>query len=73
VGRVPEQLAVTLDIRLAVTEDHDEMEAKLRAWCDDVGHGTYYTFLQKEPHVEPTRLDHLDPWWLAFKEGCDAL
>jgi aminoacylase len=73
VSGVPEELSVTFDIRVAVTEYHEQMGAKLQAWCEEAGPGTYYTFRQKEPRVEPTRLDDCNPWWLAFKAECDAL
>jgi acetylornithine deacetylase/succinyl-diaminopimelate desuccinylase-like protein len=72
-GDVPEQLSVTFDVRVAVTDDHEEMEAKLHAWCEEVGPGSYCKFQQKKPRVEPTRLDDGNPWWLAFKAACEAL
>ncbi|PNF38477.1 hypothetical protein B7P43_G03992 [Cryptotermes secundus] len=70
-GNVPEQLSVTFDIRLAVTEDHEKMLAKLQSWCEEVGPETYYTFRQKDPHFQPTRIDNSNPWWLVFKAECN--
>jgi aminoacylase len=71
-GDIPEQLSITFDIRLAVTEDHGKMLAKLQSWCEEAGPGTYYTFNQQEPRVQPTRIDHSNHWWLVFKAECNA-
>ncbi|XP_017112270.1 aminoacylase-1 isoform X2 [Drosophila elegans] len=70
---VPPLLMVAFDCRLALDVDHQEFEANLNKWCDDVGGGIEITYEQKQPKVPPTAIDDSNPFWLAFKEATDEL
>ncbi|KAJ4450809.1 hypothetical protein ANN_02239 [Periplaneta americana] len=72
-GNIPDHLAISFDIRVSVTQDHEEMESMLQGWCQEAGPGTFYEFRQKEPRTEPTLLNERNPWWTALKTECDAL
>ncbi|XP_052842552.1 aminoacylase-1-like [Drosophila gunungcola] len=70
---VPPLLMVAFDCRLALDVDHQEFEADLNKWCDDVGGGIEITYEQKQPKVPPTAIDDSNPFWLAFKEATEEL
>uniref|UniRef100_A0A6P4FWV1 N-acyl-aliphatic-L-amino acid amidohydrolase n=1 Tax=Drosophila rhopaloa TaxID=1041015 RepID=A0A6P4FWV1_DRORH len=70
---VPPLLMVCFDCRLALDLDHQEFEANLHKWCDDVGGGIEITYEQKQPKVPPTAIDDSNPFWLAFKKATDEL
>ncbi|KAH8241931.1 hypothetical protein KR038_000775, partial [Drosophila bunnanda] len=70
---VPPLLTVCFDCRLALDVDHQEFEANLHKWCDDVGGGIEITYEQKQPRVLPTAIDDSNPFWLAFKEATDEM
>ncbi|XP_017057636.1 aminoacylase-1 [Drosophila ficusphila] len=70
---VPPQLMVCFDCRLALDVDHEEFEATLQKWCNEVGGGIEITYEQKQPKVPPTAIDNSNPFWLAFKKATDEL
>ncbi|XP_017873802.1 PREDICTED: aminoacylase-1A-like isoform X3 [Drosophila arizonae] len=70
---VPPLLEVVFDIRIAITVDTDELEKKIRDWCEEAGGGIELVFESKEPFVPPTKIDASNPYWLAFKQALDEL
>lgn len=70
---VPEKLSVVFDIRLALDVDHKKFEEKIQQWFAEAGEGVFYEFEQKNPYVPSTKLDHTNPFWLAFKEASDSI
>ncbi|KAI4479434.1 hypothetical protein M0804_011219 [Polistes exclamans] len=70
---IPNELIAMFDVRLDPSVDHDEFEAKIKKWCEEAGEGVFYTFEQKNPKVENTKLDETNPFWIAFKRTCDSL
>ncbi|CAG9787633.1 unnamed protein product [Diatraea saccharalis] len=70
---VPEQLTVSFDIRIALTDSQQELEEKVKQWCKEAGAGVTYEFEQKDPEVTATAVDDTNPYWLAFKQAADQL
>lgn len=70
---IPESLTASFDLRLPPTLDHEEFEATIKKWCEEAGKDVTYTFEQKNPKIESTKLDDSNPFWLAFKSACDNL
>ncbi|XP_043487472.1 aminoacylase-1-like [Polistes fuscatus] len=70
---IPNELIAMFDVRLDPSVDHDEFEAKIKKWCEEAGEGVFYTFEQKNPKIENTKLDDTNPFWIAFKRTCDSL
>ncbi|XP_034185226.1 aminoacylase-1 [Osmia lignaria lignaria] len=70
---VPPSLTAIFDIRLDPSKDHEEFEAMIKKWCEEAGTDVTYTFEQKNPKIESTRLDDSNPYWIAFKKVCDNL
>ncbi|XP_030563931.1 aminoacylase-1-like [Drosophila novamexicana] len=70
---VPPLLEAVFDIRVAITEDLDALEKRIRDWCAEAGDGIELVFEWKEPYVAPTRINASNPYWLAFKKAMDEL
>ncbi|XP_020817680.1 aminoacylase-1-like [Drosophila serrata] len=70
---VPPQLDAVFDIRIAITQDVNELELQIRKWCEEAGGGVELDFILKCPYVEPTKIDASNPFWLAFKQSLDEL
>ncbi|XP_076300191.1 aminoacylase-1 [Lasioglossum baleicum] len=70
---VPTSLTAIFDIRLDPSVDHEEFEAMIKKWCKEAGEGVTYSFEQKNPRIENTKLDDSNPYWLVFKKTCDDL
>lgn len=70
---VPEALSATFDFRLAVDEDHEKFENRLRSWCDDSGDGIEIIYGAKEPVTPPTSIDESNPFWVTMKKTLDSL
>lgn len=70
---VPTSLTAIFDVRLDPSVDHDEFENMIKKWCDEAGKDVTYSFEQKNPKIESTKLDDSNPYWLAFKNVCDEL
>lgn len=70
---VPPSLTAIFDIRIDPSKDHEEFEAMIKKWCEEAGTGVTYSFEQKNPKIESTRLDDSNPYWIAFKKVCDDL
>ncbi|XP_058978384.1 aminoacylase-1 isoform X1 [Musca domestica] len=65
---VPPFMDVCFDIRLAITVDHQEFENQVRKWCEEAGGDIVLHFEQKEPKVEPTKIDDSNIYWVAFEK-----
>ncbi|KAI8122699.1 hypothetical protein FF38_01384 [Lucilia cuprina] len=63
---IPPFMQMGFDIRLAITVDHAEFEKQVRQWCVEAGGDIELEFEQKEPKVEPTKIDNSNPYWVAF-------
>ncbi|RVE55002.1 hypothetical protein evm_000422 [Chilo suppressalis] len=70
---VPEELTVSFDIRLALTDSQKELEETVKQWCKEAGEGVRYEFEQKDPEVAATAADDSNPYWLAFKQAAEEL
>ncbi|CAK9818073.1 Acy1 [Anthophora quadrimaculata] len=70
---VPTSLTAIFDIRLDPSVDHKEFEAMIKKWCQEAGSDVTYSFEQKNPKIENTKLDDSNPFWIAFKKTCDDL
>lgn len=70
---VPPQFKVTVDIRLAIDVDHVEFENMLKKWCKEAGGNIEIEYEQKEPRIEPTKIDESNIYWTAFKSAIDDL
>ncbi|XP_070157695.1 aminoacylase-1 [Polyergus mexicanus] len=70
---IPAEFYATFDIRITPSVDHEEFEATIKRWCEEAGPDVTYSFKQKNPKVENTKLDDSNPFWLAFKKCCDEI
>lgn len=70
---VPTSLTAIFDIRIEPSVDHTEFEAMIKRWCEEAGADVTYSFEQKDPKIENTKLDDSNPFWIAFKKACDDL
>lgn len=61
------------DIRLTPSVDHEEFEATIKRWCEEAGPDVTYSFDEKNPRIENTKLDESNPYWIAFKNTCDEI
>jgi len=70
---VPTELTAVFDVRVTPSVDHEEFEATIKRWCEEAGSDVTYSFEQKNPKVENTKLDDSNPYWIAFKKKCDEI
>lgn len=70
---IPAELYVTFDIRITPSVDHEEFEATIKRWCEEAGPDVTYSFEEKNPKIENTKLDDSNPYWIAFKKCCDEI
>jgi len=70
---LPPVVEVTVDIRIALTENTSEFEKMLRKWAKQAGEGIEIEFLVKEAFVPPTKTDASNIYWKAFKEAIDEM
>lgn len=70
---IPKEITAVFDIRIAPTVDHEKFEATIKQWCKEAGSDVTYSFEEKNPKVENTKLDDSNPFWLAFKNTCVEL
>lgn len=68
---VPAKLEATFDFRIAPTVDLEELESKLKKWCEEAGDDVTYKFIQKSVVPGMTVHDESSPWWRAFKKAID--
>ncbi|XP_043474394.1 aminoacylase-1-like [Leptopilina heterotoma] len=69
---IPSELRVGFDIRIATDVNHEEFEKMIQNWIHEAGEGISYSFEERNPFVENTKLDETNPFWLAFKNVCDT-
>ena len=62
-----------IDIRIAITVDHEIFENMFKKWCEDAGGDIVYDYEQKEPRIEPTKIDDSNIFWTTFKKSVDDL
>lgn len=70
---LPPVVEVTVDIRIALTENTSEFEKMLRKWAKEAGDDIEIEFLVKEAFVPPTKTDASNIYWKAFKEAIDEM
>ncbi|XP_071559150.1 aminoacylase-1-like [Temnothorax nylanderi] len=70
---IPKEIRAVFDIRLSPFVDHEQFEATIKRWCVAAGPGVTYSFEQKNPKIEDTKLDDSNPFWIAFKKTCDEI
>ncbi|XP_018404330.1 PREDICTED: aminoacylase-1-like [Cyphomyrmex costatus] len=70
---IPTELNAMFDIRLTPSVDHEEFEATIKRWCEEAGPNVTYSFEEKNPKIEGTKLDESNPYWIAFKNICDEI
>ncbi|XP_076684716.1 aminoacylase-1 [Andrena cerasifolii] len=70
---VPTSLTAIFDLRLDPSVDHEAFETMIKKWCAEAGSDVTYSFEQKNPKIENTKLDDSNPYWIAFKKACDDL
>lgn len=70
---LPPCIEVTVDIRIAVTEDAVKFEEMLRKWAKESGDNVQMKFLIKEPICPPTKTDDSNNYWKAFKQATDEM
>lgn len=70
---LPPVVEVTVDIRIAITEDLVEFEEMINRWAKTSGEGVEIDFLVKEGNIPPTKTDHTNLFWKAFKDAADEL
>lgn len=72
VNVVPPELTVTFDVRLSIQVDDAKMLKTIEKWCEEAGEGVTVEFIEKAPHVKPTKIDG-NPWWATFQKECDKM
>ncbi|XP_033221953.1 aminoacylase-1-like isoform X2 [Belonocnema kinseyi] len=68
---IPKELSVGFDIRIAPDVNHEKFENMIKGWCEEAGKGVYYTYENKDPFIENSKLDKSNIFWIAFKKACD--
>lgn len=69
---VPAKLSVGFDVRVAITENLEELENKFRTWCNEAGEGVTIDFKTKHMNQNKTCVeDSVCPWWDAFSNACE--
>ncbi|BES98985.1 N-acyl-aliphatic-L-amino acid amidohydrolase [Nesidiocoris tenuis] len=70
---VPDHLIMEFDIRLAVTEDPNELLLWLQNVCKSAGEGTTLEFMRKSPQIPPTPVDERNPFWEPYSRTLKKL
>lgn len=70
---LPPVTEVTVDIRIALTEDIAQFETMLYKWAKESGENVEVEFLVKQTFVTPTKTDDTNIYWKAFKQAIDGL
>lgn len=70
---LPPFVELTVDIRIALTEDLEGFETMLRRWAKESAEKIEIEFLVKEPFCPPTKTDDSNIYWKAFKDATDEL
>uniref|UniRef100_A0A8C2L3V6 N-acyl-aliphatic-L-amino acid amidohydrolase n=1 Tax=Cyprinus carpio TaxID=7962 RepID=A0A8C2L3V6_CYPCA len=70
---VPAEMDVSFDLRIPPTDNLQEFEEKIKAWCKEAGEDVTYDFAQKHMDQNFTCTEESDPWWHAFSSTCKAM
>ncbi|KAG5898148.1 hypothetical protein JTB14_034004 [Gonioctena quinquepunctata] len=70
---IPPELVIVIDCRVPITVDIKKWEETLNGWCKEAGQGVYIEYEQKEDQIAATKIDHSNPFWVAFKKATDEL
>ena len=70
---LPPVVEVTVDIRIALTENIVEFEEMLYKWAKESGENIEIEFLVKETQIPPTKIDQSNVYWAAFKKAVDEM
>ncbi|XP_039446627.1 aminoacylase-1B-like [Culex pipiens pallens] len=66
---VPPEMMICFDIRATPNRSVAEFESQLEAWCEESGGGIQIDYGDKDPVVEPTKLDGSNPFWGPFRDA----
>lgn len=69
---LPPLFEVTVDIRIALTQDLEEFEEMLRKWAKESG-DIEFEFAVKEVFCAPTQTDGSNFYWNAMKQAIDEM
>nr|CAD7393803.1 unnamed protein product [Timema cristinae] len=67
------ELVLVFDVRVSPTEDCSTLEDLFSSWCESAGPGTYVSYEDKPTNSGLTHLDTCNPWWLTFRDECQAM
>jgi aminoacylase len=70
---LPPFIELTVDIRIALTENLDDFELMLRKWLKDCGEKNEMEFIVKEPFCAPTKTDGSNIFWKEFEGAINDL
>ncbi|XP_055588181.1 aminoacylase-1-like [Uranotaenia lowii] len=70
---VPPELMLCFDIRVSLDPGATAMEEKIEQWCQEAGGGIRIEYGEKDPELQPTKLDKSNPFWVAFKRSINAM
>lgn len=70
---LPPFIELTVDIRIAVTEDLDAFGEMVKDWARESGNNTQVEFTTKSPYFPPTKTDDSNIFWKAFKQATDDM
>lgn len=70
---LPPTVEVTVDMRIAETEDKQNFEKMIYKWAKESGEDIEIEFLIKEPFFPPTKIDDSNIFWTAFKRATDEM
>ncbi|XP_031625542.1 aminoacylase-1-like isoform X2 [Contarinia nasturtii] len=70
---VPNEMSISFDIRLAIDVNHNDFEEQLQQWCDEAGGGITIKILLNDPEASITKIDHTNPYWVAFESAMKDL
>lgn len=73
VNIVPPELTVGFDVRLSIEVDDSIMFKTITKWCEEAGEGVTVEFINKDPRIQPTKINEENPWWVSFKNECDKM
>lgn len=70
---LPPLFEVTVDIRIALTQDLDEFEGMLRRWARESGDDIEIEFAVKEVFCPPTKTDGSNHFWNAMQKAINEM
>lgn len=70
---LPAYIDLTVDIRMALTENLEEFERMLNEWASNCGKKIDIEFQTKEPFCPPTKIDDSNEYWTGFKEAIEEM